>query len=103
MPDLTDRSLCVGDCGVGKLTKKKLMYEGCTFHRTINDFMIQGANLRYAHQHHNTPTSTPVHKVLRWAGGDFTNHDGTGGESVFAGNVTFRLPVKLVFHWLFLV
>jgi len=54
------RSLCVGDCGVGKLTKKKLTYEGCTFHRTIDDFMIQG--------------------------GDFTNHDGTGGESVFAGN-----------------
>merc|ERR1711991_542464 len=57
------RALCTGEKGVGK-RGKPLHYKGSTFHRIIPQFMIQG--------------------------GDFTDGNGRGGESIYGAKVEER-------------
>lgn len=66
------RYLCNGEKGIGKTTDKPLYYKNSIFHRVVKDFMIQG--------------------------GDFSNGNGTGGESIYGG--TFEGKQLFLLHQL---
>lgn len=51
------RQLCTGEAGRSKVSGRLLQFAGSGFHRVIKGFMAQG--------------------------GDFTKHNGTGGESIY--------------------
>ena len=51
------RALCTGEKGASKISGKNLHFKNSIFHRVIPGFMAQG--------------------------GDFTNFNGTGGESIY--------------------
>lgn len=69
------RALCTGEYGFG--------YKGSVFHRVVPEFMCQ-VSLSHTKLtqtvgtfNHNAAVSCPSQ------GGDFTNHNGTGGKSIF--------------------
>jgi len=53
------RALCTGEHGISPLSQRPLYYKSSIIHRSIKNFMIQG--------------------------GDFTKHNGSGGESIYGG------------------
>jgi peptidyl-prolyl isomerase G (cyclophilin G) len=53
------RSLCTGEKGLGATTNRRLYYKNSPIHRVVKGFIIQG--------------------------GDFSDGNGTGGESIYGG------------------
>lgn len=106
------RVLCTGERGVGK-SGKRLHFKGCGFHRIIPDFMIQvsqsstcstcilvlllaacvylpsKSESSLTHMYHvksalQSACACPrLPACILAQGGDFTNGDGTGGESIY--------------------
>jgi len=54
------RALCTGEKGLSVVSERPLYYKNSIIHRSIENFMLQG--------------------------GDFTKHNGTGGESIYGGH-----------------
>ncbi|UYV78226.1 hypothetical protein LAZ67_16000569 [Cordylochernes scorpioides] len=81
------RALCTGEKGTGE-SGAPLHYKNCTFHRTAPNMEYKrcsscipgsGAHTGY----YQLGQLSPVIPQFMVQGGDFTNHDGTGGESIY--------------------
>ena len=76
------RALCTGERGISTISNRLLSFKGSSFHRIIEGFMAQGISLF---------NSCFISYVIDYLtinsynilGGDFTNGDGTGGESIY--------------------
>ena len=72
------RALCTGEKGFG--------YAGSSFHRVIPNFMCQGETIIYF----ISIILTPNFVLNDLKGGDFTNHNGTGGKSIYNKGAAFN-------------
>lgn len=68
------RSLCTGERGLST-NGNALHYKGSIIHRSIKDFMIQGGG----------GLSSPAIWMSCWESSDFSQRNGTGGESIYGG------------------
>eukprot|EP00978_Attheya_sp_CCMP212_P031423 scaffold118688_cov40-Attheya_sp.AAC.1 len=66
------RCLCTGEKGKGAVSGKPLCFESSIFHRVIPGFMCQG--------------------------GDFTNGNGTGGESIYGAKFDDEFDLGFIAH-----
>ena len=89
------RALCTGEKGMGK-KGKPLHYKGSIFHRVIPQFMIQGEDDFILTGIGSISVSLLLclsHAfALSSSGGDFTDFNGRGGESIYGES---RLNLRL--------
>lgn len=85
--------MCACDAGKGKLSGIDLCYKNTPIHR-ISKFDSTVCAMYYnVHQlrvEHFLTYTTPIHPIVKVPnfmiqGGDFTHHDGVGGESIYGG------------------
>lgn len=83
------RALCTGEKGIGPINGKPLHFKGSKFHRIIPQFMIQvgtqqsGGSAATSFAPLNQFCAPSVGPCVQ--GGDFTQGNGMGGESIYGG------------------
>ena len=80
------RALCTGEKGKG-LSGKRLHFKGSTFHRGMRALAHTARAMRVSWRAHPRPYRVAVIPGFMCQGGDFTNGNGTGGESIYGKKV----------------